>query len=267
MARYGKTGERLSKALPAQIFVAVVVATTAVASLSSSLGDSHGNFGCGRALLEPLAFRRRRVPGHRAAGMASHGHGTSVPRTRHVAAASTMHVVQQAPLKVAAMRLLGLQTYGLLSSLVLSAAMSMLLRFELEDRGADAKSSPLEIFTYVCLTACVLSGLYSTTCMSLTVAYSYTALGLEKGDLFQAFFMQTAGIRLRAFRGYVACLLTFCMGFCGTAFRKVYRTKARSFVAPVLVCGVIVIILDLSRLMQAASRCIFDPSVAQLLQI
>ena len=187
--------------------------------LCSALSVASGFIPGGHALLTGMAARSpaRALPGISRARWARTGPGLC-----------TMMDVGSAAFDVtrARIRLEGLNTYGVVSALVMNASLRLFTttNVRLDDGRFDKYISVLFL---IGLTGCVLCGAYTTVIFTLIQLYAKTSLGMSMDERYETFFRATQPYRVCGFRTFLACLCSFCGSFSLAILLKLRKQPLR----------------------------------------
>ena len=120
----------------------------------------------------------------------------------------------------ARIRLEGLSSYGLITSLLMNATLALfgMTRKKVitkEDNNVDRTAKTIFLFL---VSVSIIAGFYTTIVFTLLVLYSKTALGMAKDTAFLEFFSQTANVRQTGFFSFIVSLVSFTVSFCLSIF-------------------------------------------------
>lgn len=136
------------------------------------------------------------------------------------------------------LRLESFNTYGLVNSLLLQAALKLYCGIYDEDLGLNKQdllqqyntSSKLEFVTkcvfVLSAAVCIICGAYSTVVFSLLGLYCKTALGMGWDDRFLQFYTVSSDVRKSAFDAFMMTLWSF--EICFTASLLLKKTDSRN---------------------------------------
>lgn len=131
----------------------------------------------------------------------------------------------------ARIRLEGLHSYGVVTTLMLNASLRLFSSTPRAKEGmakGEAIDNAAKLLFTALIASSVISGLYTTVVFSLIGMYSKTAIGLNKDVT--AFFQATQGIRDNAFHAFIVSLLSFNSSFILSLFLN-YKGTVRWWVA------------------------------------
>lgn len=126
----------------------------------------------------------------------------------------------------ARIRLEGLNTYGVVSALVMNASLRLFTatNVKLDDGRFDKY---IGTFFLLGLTGCVLCGAYTTVVFTLIQLYAKTSLGMSMDERYETFFRATQPYRVCGFRTFLACLCSFCGSFSLAILLKLRKQPLR----------------------------------------
>lgn len=130
-------------------------------------------------------------------------------------------------------RLDGLNSYSVVSALVMNAALRLLTTSQSNDNH-----DPLAAATVALSAVSALCGVHSAVMFTLVCLYSKTAIGMSTDEAFARFFQATASMRQRGFASFVACLFTFTAALVtATVTRLSHRRGGGLFLAALAVAA------------------------------
>ena len=111
-------------------------------------------------------------------------------------------------------RLEGLQSYGVVTALLMNAVLRLYSMTPRQLKPGDTRINNVTkaVFTVFCIIS-VLCGAYTTVVFSLLGLYSKSAIGMGHDQAFLDFLKATASFRKLAFDAFLTCLLSFKITF------------------------------------------------------
>lgn len=111
-------------------------------------------------------------------------------------------------------RLEGLQSYGVVTALLMNAVLGLYSMTPKDLKPGDTRVNNIAkaVFTLFCIFS-VVSGTYTTVVFSLLSLYSKSAIGVGQDRAYLEFLRATAMFRKIAFDTFLICLLTFKLSF------------------------------------------------------
>lgn len=130
-------------------------------------------------------------------------------------------------------RLEGLQSYTVVTALVMNSALRIFSATPMEITAQDSKIDiwAKSLFVVFCGLS-IVAGSYTTVVYTLLGLYSKTALGLGKDEAFTEFFARTMHLRSNGFACFLTALVCFNISFALTLFLK-FKGKQRWYASGV----------------------------------
>lgn len=130
----------------------------------------------------------------------------------------------------ARIRLEGLHSYGVVTTLMLNASLRLFSATPKPIKAGERTNNIAKILFTIAIVASVISGLYTTVVFSLLGMYAKTAIGMSKDLQDLEFFQLTQSFRDGAFRTFLLSLISFNSSFILSLFLN-YDEKMRWWVA------------------------------------
>mmetsp|Transcript_15703 Transcript_15703/g.21819 ORF Transcript_15703/g.21819 Transcript_15703/m.21819 type:complete len:218 (+) Transcript_15703:183-836(+) len=113
-------------------------------------------------------------------------------------------------------RLEGLSSYGVISSLLMNATLGIfgMTREKIIKKEDSTVDRTVKTIFLSLVSLSIITGFYTTIVFTLLVLYSKTALGMANDDAFLKFFSQTAHARQTGFQSFIVSLVSFTASFC-----------------------------------------------------
>lgn len=170
--------------------------------------------------------------------------------------------VAEAPFDLtrAKIRLEGLHSYGVVTTLMLNASLRLLSATPKAKKGmikGETIDNAAKILFTAAIVASVISGLYTTIVFSLLGNYAKTAIGLGRDEGGVQFFDATQSIRQNAFHAFIISLISFNTSFILSLFLN-YEGKMKWWVAGIAAALSLLSWWQWSSIMHIASQLIFS---------
>lgn len=157
----------------------------------------------------------------------------------------------------ARIRLEGLHSYGVVTTLMLNASLRLFSATPKPIKAGEKVNNIAKILFVGLIVASVLSGLYTTVVFGLLGMYAKTAIGLNKDLADMQFFEMTSSFRENAFHTFIISLLSFNSSFILSLFLN-YEGKMRWWVAGSAAVLSVISWWQWSEIMSIASTLIFS---------
>lgn len=170
-------------------------------------------------------------------------------------------------LERAGLRVESMQTYGIVSSIVMGSSIGLLdlaisFKHPNDDNDADEmvstmKSTAASLFVVIQFLSLLCSA-YTTVIFTLMALYYSTSLGMGADECYQAFDTETKAMRIRAFIAFVASIVLLMSSFaiCIYLFFDGIKGLVMTAIYAILVS---LAVYDFSRVIKSAGRYIFEP--------
>ena len=166
-------------------------------------------------------------------------------------------------LERASLRVESMQTYAVVSSIIMGSNISMLSlndNIGLDDEDFDVPLiDKIAIYMLLGLQAISLvASSYTTVVFTLMALYYSTSLGLGGDECYEAFDAETKTMRMRAFYSFIASLSTLMLSFVPCAYLYVHGSKG-IVMATFLAVLIMISFHDFKKVIDSAGRTIFNP--------
>ena len=154
-------------------------------------------------------------------------------------------------------RLEGLHTHGVVTALMMNAALRIFSSTPKTMKEGDRATNIAKILFTGVVALSVISGVYTTVVFALLDLYSKSALGLEKDQAFVEFFSVTALYRKLAFDAFLVCLVSLKASFTLSLFLN-FDGKMRWWVSGVAAAISLLSLYHWHNIMTVAGRLLFS---------
>ena len=155
-------------------------------------------------------------------------------------------------------RLEGLQAYGVVTTLLMNAALRLYSGTPKKLQDGEQAANVAKILFAISMGCSVLAGAYSTVVFALLGLYSKSALGLGKDEAFLEFFAETASIRDMGFHAFVIALISFKASFVLSLFLNYGEGKMRWWASGIAAIVSVLSYYHWSSIMTIAGRLLFS---------
>lgn len=164
-------------------------------------------------------------------------------------------------LERAALRVESMQTYAIVSSIIMGSSIGILSLNASLTFGEEGTSYVEKAAEYILLSLQAISlvaSSYTTVIFTLMALYYSTALGLGGDECYQSFDKATSTLRMRAFYSFVTAIVSLMLSFLPCAYLFVHGIKG------VIMTSLIAVLISLSfydfkSVIDSAGRTIFNP--------